>query len=100
MTNINRRRTLVVNGTMRKGSRINNNITDSIPTLLWWDSVYNTVDDIRTCDGLKCHVTNNKDLKQNPGTKVCKKCILIISRIKRYVKKALRKHAHAIYSNI
>ena len=47
--------------------------TNSIPTLLWWDSVYNSVDDIRTCNGLKCRVTNNKDLKHDPSAKVSKK---------------------------
>ena len=66
---------MVVNISRKKESGVNatfNNFNESIPTLLWWDSVYDTVDDVRTCGGLKCYVTNNRNLKQNPGTKVCK----------------------------
>lgn len=40
----------------------------NIPILLWWDSVYTDVDEVRTCGDLQCRVTNKRILKNHPNT--------------------------------
>ncbi|KAL4240180.1 Alpha-(1 3)-fucosyltransferase 11 [Mactra antiquata] len=45
-------------------------IKPDIPILLWWDSVYTDVDEIRQCGDKMCRITNNKQLRHHPDTSV------------------------------
>lgn len=44
--------------------------SSGIPILLWWDSVYTNVDEVRQCGELKCRVTNLRSLKNDRNTVV------------------------------
>ncbi|XP_052267386.1 alpha-(1,3)-fucosyltransferase 10-like [Dreissena polymorpha] len=62
-----------------------------LPILLWWDSVYTSVDDIRVCGDFRCRVTNDRKLQNHTETKIF---IFYASHFKPYDLPLPRKRGH------
>lgn len=43
---------------------------DTTPTMIWWDSVYKSLNEIRDCGQYRCHVTNDHSFQNYPNTQV------------------------------